>query len=144
MSKWYGTIGYMTTAETKPGVWSDVVVEVQCYGDMNRNHKRWNSGTNINDDITLQNELSIIYDPNSVVPGTICKTLPIDLIEKDGYLSSKYNNKSQIKIPISEVFSFQNIRYVGFMNTCWKVTAVDVQYPRLILSIGGVYNGKQA
>jgi len=30
------------------------------------------------------------------------------------------------------------------MDSLWKVTAVDVQYPRLILSIGGVYNGEQA
>ena len=28
------------------------------------------------------------------------------------------------------------------MNTKWKVTSVDVQYPRLILTLGGVYNGE--
>jgi len=32
------------------------------------------------------------------------------------------------------------IRYVVFMGTKWKVTNVEVAYPRLILSIGGVYN----
>lgn len=32
------------------------------------------------------------------------------------------------------------IRYVVFMGTKWKVTGVEVQYPRLILTIGGVYN----
>ena len=32
------------------------------------------------------------------------------------------------------------IRYVVFMGTKWKVTNVEVQYPRLLLSIGGVYN----
>lgn len=30
------------------------------------------------------------------------------------------------------------------MGAKWKVTSVEVQYPRLILSIGGVYNGEQA
>lgn len=32
------------------------------------------------------------------------------------------------------------IRYVVFMGTKWKVTNIEVQYPRLLLSIGGVYN----
>lgn len=36
--------------------------------------------------------------------------------------------------------NFQHIRYVEFMGTKWKVTNVEVQYPRLILSLGGVYN----
>lgn len=34
--------------------------------------------------------------------------------------------------------------YVEFMGTKWKVTDVEIQYPRLILSMGGVYNGEQA
>lgn len=36
---------------------------------------------------------------------------------------------------------FYAIRYVEFMGTKWKVTNVEVQYPRLILSLGGLYNG---
>lgn len=35
---------------------------------------------------------------------------------------------------------FFNIRYVKWMGTRWKVTDVEVKRPRLILSIGGVYN----
>ena len=34
--------------------------------------------------------------------------------------------------------------YVELMGEKWKVTDVEIQYPRLILSIGGVYNGEQA
>lgn len=37
---------------------------------------------------------------------------------------------------------FFAIKYVRWMGTRWKVTSVDVQQPRLILSIGGVYNGQ--
>lgn len=37
--------------------------------------------------------------------------------------------------------NFHAMRYVEFMGTKWKITDVDVQYPRLILSIGGIYNG---
>lgn len=37
--------------------------------------------------------------------------------------------------------NFHSMRYVEFMGTKWKVVNVDVQYPRLMLSLGGVYNG---
>ena len=30
------------------------------------------------------------------------------------------------------------------MGAKWKISKVEVQYPRLILTLGGVYNGKQA
>lgn len=36
---------------------------------------------------------------------------------------------------------FHSMRYVEVMGTKWKVTDVEVEFPRLILSIGGVYNG---
>lgn len=36
--------------------------------------------------------------------------------------------------------NFHTMRYVEFMGTKWKITSVDVQYPRLVLSVGGVYN----
>ncbi len=37
-----------------------------------------------------------------------------------------------------------SMRYVGFMGAKWKIGNVEVQYPRLILTIGGVYNdGRQ-
>jgi len=37
--------------------------------------------------------------------------------------------------------NFQSIKYVEYMGTLWKVLSVEVQYPRLILGMGGVYNG---
>lgn len=33
------------------------------------------------------------------------------------------------------------MRYVEFMGAKWKVADVEVEYPRLKLTIGGVYNG---
>ena len=39
--------------------------------------------------------------------------------------------------------NFRSMRYVEFMGTKWKITLVKPQYPRLILTTGGVYNGKQ-
>jgi hypothetical protein len=36
------------------------------------------------------------------------------------------------------------MRYVKWRGTAWKVSNVDVEPPRLILSLGGVYNGETA
>lgn len=36
---------------------------------------------------------------------------------------------------------FFAIRYVEWMGTLWKVTEAEVQSPRLLLRLGGVYNG---
>lgn len=35
----------------------------------------------------------------------------------------------------------QNIRYVLWLGQRWKVASVDVEEPRLILRLGGKYNG---
>lgn len=34
-----------------------------------------------------------------------------------------------------------SLRYVKWMGAAWKVTDISVQYPRLILTLGGAYNG---
>lgn len=39
---------------------------------------------------------------------------------------------------------FFAIRYVKWAGSYWKVANVDVQAPRLILRLGGVYNGPKA
>lgn len=46
---------------------------------------------------------------------------------------------------IADPFAYQNfnhIKYAEFMGVKWKVTNIDVQRPRLILTLGGEYNGK--
>lgn len=40
--------------------------------------------------------------------------------------------------------NFMNIRYVDWKGNLWVVTAIDVQAPRLILTLGGIYNGPKA
>ena len=45
---------------------------------------------------------------------------------------------------VADAFAFENylhIRYVEWMGHKLEVTSVEIQYPRLILSVGGVYNG---
>lgn len=41
--------------------------------------------------------------------------------------------------------NFQSMKYVEFMGAKWKIESIDAtQRPRLILNVGGVYNGQQA
>lgn len=40
--------------------------------------------------------------------------------------------------------NFMAIRYVTWQGSLWTVTAVEVQAPRLVLTLGGVYNGPKA
>lgn len=45
---------------------------------------------------------------------------------------------------LADPFAYQNcsnIAYVEIMGAKWKVSDIEVQYPRLTLTIGGVYNG---
>lgn len=104
MNKFFGAIGYAETQETEAGVWEEVIVERNYYGDVRRWARRLVSSSEINDSIDVNNELSIIADPYA------------------------YSN-------------FSNIRYVVWMDNKWKVSNVTVEYPRLTLSIGGLYNG---
>ena len=102
MAKWFGKIGYAETVETTPGVWKEQIIEKEYFGDLNRNTRRLQTAANINDDVNINNEISIISDPYAT------------------------NN-------------FHSMRYAEFMGTKWKITNVEVQYPRLVLSLGGLY-----
>lgn len=104
MAKWYGVIGYGETVQTSPGVWEDKITERAYSGDFIRNTNRWSaSSTSTNDDLNINNQISIVVDP--------------------------FADKN-----------FHSMKYVTFMGTKWKITNVEVQYPRLILTMGGVYN----
>ena len=37
--------------------------------------------------------------------------------------------------------NFHSMRYAEFMGSKWKITNFEVSYPRLILTLGGVWNG---
>lgn len=45
---------------------------------------------------------------------------------------------------IADAYAYEHyfaIRYVRWMGAAWKVTNVEVQRPRLLLTIGGLYHG---
>lgn len=38
--------------------------------------------------------------------------------------------------------NFPSMRYAEFRGTKWKITNAEAQYPRLLLTLGGLYNGE--
>lgn len=50
------------------------------------------------------------------------------------------NNQISIVADPFAMNHFHQIRYVEWMGTKFKAKSVEVEYPRLIISIGGVYN----
>lgn len=71
-----------------------------------------------------------------------------DLIRNSRKLQSSGNQNDNIIISneisiVADPFAKENfhaIRYAEYIGTKWKVSSVDVQYPRLVLSLGEVYN----
>lgn len=104
MAKFFGEIGFGETVKTAAGVWEDVITERNYRGDVVRNARSLESGDKVNDDISVDNSLSIVAD--------------------------QYANE--------HIFA---IRYVRWAGSLWKISNVEVQRPRLILRLGGVYNG---
>ena len=63
--------------------------------------------------------------------------------QNSGGVNDDINIANVISI-IADPFANQNCSsmvYVKFMGAKWKITEVEVQFPRLILTIGGCYNG---
>lgn len=45
---------------------------------------------------------------------------------------------------VADPFAFENfqfIKYLKYMGIAWNVESVEVQYPRLLISVGGIWNG---
>ena len=64
-------------------------------------------------------------------------------LQNSGEVNDDVNiaNKISILADPFAVNNFHNIKYAEYLGVNWKVTDVEVQYPRLILSLGGVFNG---
>lgn len=64
-------------------------------------------------------------------------------LENSGEINDSINVTNQISI-VADPYAIQNfwkIRYATFMGQKWKVKDVSVEQPRLILTLGGLYNG---
>ena len=61
-------------------------------------------------------------------------------------VNDNINVSNSISI-VADPYAEQNMyamRYVVFKGSKWKISSVDVNYPRLILTIGGLYNAEQS
>lgn len=104
--RYYGKIGFEVTKETRPGIWEATTEFREYYGEVHRWIKRYENSDHQNDDIDINNSISIISDP--------------------------FANEN-----------LGNLKCIEWMGTLWKITSIEVEYPRLILTIGGVYtNGE--
>ena len=66
------------------------------------------------------------------------------MLQSGDKLSDDINISNIISI-VSDPFADKNfhlIKYVEYMGEKWKVSNVEVSHPRLILTLGGLYNGK--
>lgn len=108
MAKYFGRVGFAITKETdpvnEPGVWEDTIVERFYSGDTVKQTSRWENSQNVNDNLVINCQFSILSDP---------------FAEQN----------------------FHSIKYIEYIGALWKVSSVDVQYPRLLLTVGGIYNG---
>ena len=67
-------------------------------------------------------------------------------LENGGKVVDDLNINMTLSI-VADPFAYQNfhqIKYAEYMGSKWKASSVEVQYPRLILTLGGVYNGEDA
>lgn len=104
--KFCGKVGYILEEpiETAPGIWEHPVVEKTHCGDVLRDTRRWNKTSEINEEVTITNSISIV---------------------QNSYIKN----------------NFFNIRYVIFGGVKWKVVNVDVAPPRIVLTLGGKWDG---
>lgn len=66
------------------------------------------------------------------------------MFQTSGGINDNQNINTEISI-VADAYAIQNfanIRYVEYMDEKWKVKSVAPNLPRLILSIGGVWNGE--
>ena len=62
MARFYGSVGFSVTKETRPGIFEETYIEKKYKGDVVRNTRRWDQTEYLNDDITINNDISIIAD----------------------------------------------------------------------------------
>lgn len=63
--------------------------------------------------------------------------------ESGEQVNDDFNITNKISI-IADKFATQNLdamRYATFMGIKWKIRSASISYPRIVLSLGGVYNG---
>lgn len=68
MGRFYGKVGYGLTQEevvdgVGTGVWTTTMLEKYYRGDILKLSSTWSEGTDLNDDLTIGNKISIVGEP---------------------------------------------------------------------------------
>ncbi len=108
--RFHGAVGYATDEEKSPGVWVEVITEVEYYGEITKNTRRLESSPAVpalNENLTFDNFFSILAD------------------------AFAYEN-------------FEKMRYITWNGSNWTIESVEVRRPRLILTVGDLWNGNTA
>lgn len=90
--------------------------------------------------------------PDVTVEKPVERCYKGDLLHNNRRLEASKELNDDVKISnrisiVADPYALSHIfamRYVKWMGAAWKVSDVEVQTPRLILSLGGVYNGETA
>ena len=104
--RYNGRLGFAITEETAPGVWENIISEKAAKGDILMNNIQYNAQSQLNDEITISNQISI--------------------------MASSYVLKN-----------WEHIVYATYMRQKWRVSNVKLAFPRIILTLGGVYSEQQ-
>lgn len=51
------------------------------------------------------------------------------------------SNQFSIISSSNDMNNISNLLYIEYMGTRWRVSYVEFKYPRMIVNVGGVYNG---
>lgn len=78
MAKFYGIIGYVKSIESEPGIWTDDIVEHTHIGDITKNTKRYQTTSDINDNINISNTISIVTTPYAALNYPYMKYVILD------------------------------------------------------------------
>ena len=63
-----------------------------------------------------------------------------------GKVNATVSVDNQISV-VADAYAFDHvyaIRYVYWGSTSWEVSSVEIEHPRLLLTLGGVYTGNKA
>lgn len=104
MARYAGLVTYVTQAETKPGVWTDVASSYFMKGDMLRKGSDRQNDDKVNSDVSLNHRVSLVADEYALG-------------------------------------NYYNIKAIEVDGRNWTVTSVEVQRPRIIVTLGGLWHG---
>ena len=73
MAKFAGLVGYVTQKESTAGVWLPETVERKMRGDVIRAASSFNANEKVNEDIVMQQRISLVGDPYAFANFTALK-----------------------------------------------------------------------